>query len=120
MDEGVAPLLPPAKALARPCKKSLEAPRAPTTAPQPQLLAAAEAVGAAASQASGSGAIIAEPPEGMPLADLLRRQLLEAPNLADEIEALRKERSDKRKEVQAASRKLRQAIPMHAWMKRCA
>jgi hypothetical protein len=58
----------------------------------------------AASSSQGQESVVA----GMPLADVLRKQLLEAPNVADEIEALRKERADKRKEVAAASRKLRQ------------
>jgi len=49
--------------------------------------------------------------DGIPLADVLRRQLLEAPNVADEIETLRKERAAKRKEVQDASKKLRQVLP---------
>lgn len=48
------------------------------------------------------------PDPKIPLQDSLRKQLLQAPNVADEIEILRKERAAKRKEMNDASKKLRQ------------
>jgi len=44
----------------------------------------------------------------IPLVDSLRRQLLEQPSVADEIETLRQERAARRKEMVAASKRLRQ------------
>lgn len=55
------------------------------------------------------------------LAATLRQRVLEAPNVADEIDSLRNQRSDRRKEMNEASKKLRQegpklSIEMHSVM----
>jgi hypothetical protein len=99
---------PPAKAPESKPKKGPQAKTAPAADGASAVAPAGPPEGALAGVAGSSTDNPNAAAEPMPLADLLRRQLLEAPNVADEIEALRKERQDKRKEVAAASRKLRQ------------
>ena len=76
---------------------------------------AASSDGLQATGSSGSEASASAPAtplgEATPLTASLRRQLLEAPNVADEIDSLRKQRADRRKEMNDASKKLRQEIP---------
>ena len=106
--EGVRAMLPPAKAPESKPKKGQKTKTAPAAEGESALAPAGPSEGALPGVASSSTDTPNAAAEPMPLADLLRKQLLEAPNVADEIEALRKERQDKRKEVAAASRKLRQ------------
>jgi len=106
--QGVLGVLPPAKVTESKAKKGPKTKSASAADGASALAPAGPAEGALAGVASSSTDTPNAAAEPMPLADLLRKQLLEAPNVAGEIEALRKERQDKRKEVAAASRRLRQ------------
>ena len=88
------------------------------TKPVPKLAvctAASSSDGLQATGGSGSETPASAPAtpsgEATPLSASLRRQLLEAPNVADEIDSLRRQRAERRKEMNEASKKLRQDLP---------
>ena len=106
-------------AMAAKAKASLQLALSPTK-PAPKLAACAPASssdGLQATGGSGSETPASAPatPSGdtAPLSATLRRQLLEAPNVADEIDSLRRQRADRRKEMNEASKKLRQDLPKY-------
>ena len=88
------------------------------TAPVAKLAVCAPAGssdGLQATGGSGSEAPASAPAtplgEATPLSASLRRQLLEAPNVADEIDLLRRQRADRRKEMNDASKKVAPGAP---------
>jgi len=83
-----------------------KAPMAPVV-PDPDSVVPASAA-AAPVLADKADSVAASSGDRIPLVDSLRRQLLEQPSVEDEIETLRQERAARRKEMVAASKRLRQ------------